>query len=90
MKKQIIETTYGTIELRETTEEDAKANEEMQALFEDPQQFEHGFYATFISGRATQQFFGKCSVDAIDEAIKTAAKQDAGKESIRVQYLCEF
>ena len=74
-----IETAYGTIEIAATTAEDEAFH---TAICDDP--FSPGFYATWRSGRPTQQYFGLTEHEALETAILDAARSDALSEVRRV------
>jgi hypothetical protein len=82
-----IETAYGTIQITETTQEDVEFNDYINSITDGPaKEFEHGYYATFISGgRTVGKCFGKTDCEAIEAAITEAAMIDARKEIQRLQ-----
>ena len=74
-----IDTKYGTLEIAATTTEDEAFH---TSICDGP--FTHGFYATFRSGRTTQQYFGLTDYEALEAAILGAAREDALAEVKRV------
>lgn len=84
-----IETAYGTIQITETSQEDVAFNDYINDITDGPKkEFEHGYYATFISGgRSVGQCFGKTDAEAIEAAITEAALVDARKEIQRLHLM---